>query len=529
MHELPIPTVKKPLASVNALIGGPPIPAEHQYYSTFKLPTFYELHLRPAQHTFHEELGPSLIWGYDGTFPGPTFDACYGQPILVRIHNELPTNAEMLDNPTFGSNDVITHLHNMHSASESDGGPWDFYQPGEFCDHHYPMMKAGFTTPQFAGAGDPNEALGTLFYHAHRPDFTAQNVYKGQVGFFRAFDEIDTGDETTGLRLPSGEFDVPLCFADKAFDADGQLFFDPFNLDGILGDKNTVNGVIQPYFRVQRRKYRFRMLVAGPARFMRFFLMKDGSFLKTEPFIQISNDGNLLEAPIRRNNFKMAPAERFDIVIDFKELTSAAGGELILYNRALQLDGREPKGELMNPGHALLKFIVQGGDSEDPSQVPFPSQEGQTTLRTQVPVNLSEVVAERIFRFSRSNGAWVINDKFFDPRRSRAQIQRGTAEIWEFRNNDNGWQHPIHIHLEECHILSRDGSPPPAWERGRKDVVILGGRERVRVFIRFRDFPEPGFLHPNPVRQPDIGRYPLHCHNLTHEDHAMMLRWDVQL
>ena len=114
------------------------------------------------------------------------------------------------------------------------------------------------------GDGDPNEALGSLFYHAHRPDFTAPNVYKGQVGFFRAFDDVDTGDETTGLRLPSGEFDVPLMFADKAFDAGGQLFFDPFNIDGILGDKNTVNGVIQPFFRVQRRKYRFRFLIGGP-------------------------------------------------------------------------------------------------------------------------------------------------------------------------------------------------------------------------------------------------------------------------
>jgi FtsP/CotA-like multicopper oxidase with cupredoxin domain len=23
------------------------------------------------------------------------------------------------------------------------------------------------------------------------------------------------------------------------------------------------------------------------------------------------------------------------------------------------------------------------------------------------------------------------------------------------------------------------------------------------------------------------GRYPMHCHNVVHEDHAMMVRWDI--
>ncbi|MBI2203715.1 MAG: multicopper oxidase domain-containing protein [Candidatus Rokubacteria bacterium] len=68
------------------------------------------------------------------------------------------------------------------------------------------------------------------------------------------------------------------------------------------------------------------------------------------------------------------------------------------------------------------------------------------------------------------------------------------------------------LHLEEFYILSRDGALPPAVERGRKDVVRLRPFETIRVFIRFRDF---------------TGPYPLHCHNIVHEDHGMMLRWDV--
>ena len=53
---------------------------------------------------------------------------------------------------------------------------------------------------------------------------------------------------------------------------------------------------------------------------------------------------------------------------------------------------------------------------------------------------------------------------------------------------------------------------PPAHERGRKDVYVLGPDETVEIFIRFRDFK---------------GKYLMHCHNLPHEDHAMMLRWDI--
>jgi FtsP/CotA-like multicopper oxidase with cupredoxin domain len=80
------------------------------------------------------------------------------------------------------------------------------------------------------------------------------------------------------------------------------------------------------------------------------------------------------------------------------------------------------------------------------------------------------------------------------------------------RNNSGGWQHPIHIHFEEFQILSRNGQPAKGVERSRKDVVRLGFNEEITVFMRFRDF---------------VGRYPLHCHNTVHEDHAMMLRWEI--
>ena len=46
---------------------------------------------------------------------------------------------------------------------------------------------------QYGPAGNPNEALGSLWYHDHHLDFTAQNVYKGMFGCYNLFDDLDTG------------------------------------------------------------------------------------------------------------------------------------------------------------------------------------------------------------------------------------------------------------------------------------------------------------------------------------------------
>jgi FtsP/CotA-like multicopper oxidase with cupredoxin domain len=67
----------------------------------------------------------------------------------------------------------------------------------------------------------------------------------------------------------------------------------------------------------------------------------------------------------------------------------------------------------------------------------------------------------------------------------------------------------------QCRLSrARDGLPVPVppHERGRKDVYVLGPAESMKVLLRFRDF---------------TGKYLMHCHNLVHEDHAMMIRWDI--
>jgi len=497
----------------------------HQHWGDFPVQKFYEINVRAAQHSFHPELPNQTIWGYDGIFPGPTFVERYGTPIITRIRNSLPGDAQ-----GHGSPDISTHLHNLHCASESDGFPGDYYSltrygptgsaPGAFRDHHYPNCYAGYDDSRYhATNGDPREALGTLWYHDHRLHYTAGNVYRGMAGFYLLFDHIDSGNEndtsTTALRLPSGvgKYDIPIMFNDPRVDSSGYVVFDQFENDGHLGNVYCANGKVQPYLKVERRKYRFRFLCASISRLWEFYITDRNGV--NQAFTHIANDGNLLPNPLlNQRRLALAPAERGDIVVDFSRYP--LGTQLYVVNRLIQIDGRGPEGPLVNirgadgmlvaPGVQVLRFDV---DSEPPvpdvSRVP-------SVLRPLPPINLSEVVRERIWEFDRENNIWTVNGKIFDVDNPAARIKVGSTEIWRLRAKGS-WHHPVHIHMEEGRILSRNGRIPDPHERGRKDVYVLRPGEEVRVFLRFRDYK---------------GKFVMHCHNLTHEDHDMMIRFDVE-
>ena len=212
---------------------------------------FYELRMQEAFVQMHPDYGKTKVWGFDGQVPGPLVRARYGEPVMIRYHNHLPSvNVKQ----AFGIAEMSTHLHNAHTPSESDGNPVNYFNsindpnainPYGFKDQHYPNVYAGFTDPKYGPRGNPNEALGSLWFHDHHLDFTAQNVYKGMFGCYNLFDTLDSGDGT-GLRLPFDNYDIPIFFNDFLFDRDCQTVFDLFNLDGILGDRFAANGVIQP-------------------------------------------------------------------------------------------------------------------------------------------------------------------------------------------------------------------------------------------------------------------------------------------
>jgi len=510
VEPLPIMPIKQAVASLNPaptvvpnIAGGEGRTRPHQALTLFPPKKLYQVVQKAAQVSMSPDLPVQTIWGFDGIIPGPTYIARYGEPILVRNVNNLPTN-----NGGFGLPSVTTHLHNNHTPSESDGFPCDFFEIGQFYDQHYPVVLAGFASDHPPN-GDINESLSTLWYHDHRVDFTAQNIYKGLAGFFLIFNDQDTGDETTGFHLPSGQFDIPMMLADKVFDSNGQLFFDLFNLDGILGDKFLVNGKIQPFLHVHPRRYRFRWLDSGPSRFYQIFLTDLNNLSAHNMFWQIANDGNLMPTPVQIESARIGVAERVDVIIDFSQF---AGKTIYLENRLEQQDGTGPTGDILpaGGGNLLLQIIVDlpavADNSVDPATHPQFYSLPSTTPAPRV---------TRTFEFDNSNGGWTINDRFMDCNEPRFTVQQNTVEHWILINSSGGWQHPIHIHFEEFQILSINGHRPPTSplvQTGRKDVVRLEFDTTVELFFRFRDF---------------LGRYPMHCHNTVHEDHAMMLRWDI--
>jgi FtsP/CotA-like multicopper oxidase with cupredoxin domain len=99
-----------------------------------------------------------------------------------------------------------------------------------------------------------------------------------------------------------------------------------------------------------------------------------------------------------------------------------------------------------------------------------------------------------------------------DCTRFRFKPQVNQFERWILQGH-GGWSHPMHVHFEEFRILTRNGRRigPGNVEFARKDIVRVGD-ETIEILIRFRDM---------------TGGYPIHCHNTVHEDHQMMMLFDV--
>ncbi|HET7884317.1 MAG TPA: multicopper oxidase domain-containing protein [Acetobacteraceae bacterium] len=506
---------------------------------TFPPQKFYQFDIRETQIRLNPAYELTTFWGFDGQVPGPVIQATYGEPALVRYQNNLPSVKIAQD---FGIAEVTTHLHNAHTPTESDGNPVDYFNssadtgpinpttnkpvnPLGYKDQHYPNVYAGYvklgnasTNSIATPAGDPTEALGSLWYHDHHLDFTAQNVYKGMFGCYTLFDALDTGDETTGLRLPSGKYDIPIFFNDFVIDQDYQLVFDLFNLDGIIGDRFAANGAIQPYLNVDQRRYRFRLYNPGPSRWYEFALY-DGS--KFWPFWQISTDGNLLPQAVQVSSVRMGVSERVDIIVDFSKISAP---KLYLVNRLEQVNGRGPTGRVLTPGTPIVMINIGGlpaqrDQSVDPAAKPL-------TLRPlpdpdfKALQSLAAKARVRNWVFDQGDsGTWVVNDELFDPNRISASIDQESEEVWVFQNPEDNWSHPIHVHFEEHRVLSRNGKTVTpntqfngAIDYARRDVAPLQQQSQTKVFFRFRDMK---------------GRYVMHCHNVVHEDHAMMVRFDI--
>lgn len=468
----------------------------------------YKIVMKEAEHFFSCYFPPTKIWGYDGLYPGPTIESYKNIPTYVLWENQLPKKHFLpYDRTLHGTIDdpevkTVVHLHGAKVESSSDGHPeaWftkDFRIVG-------PEFKKKVYKYENYQSGT------TLWYHDHAMGQTRLNVYAGLAGFYILRDELEER-----LNLPKGEYEVPIMIQDKSFKEDGDLFYPdkpPFPVDvfpsivpGFFGNTIIVNGKVWPFLDVEPRKYRFRILNASNRRSYILRLSNGGDF------IQIGTDGGLIESPVPLSTFKLMPAERIDLIIDFSKYK---GEKIILMND----DTTSP-----TPGtNMIMKFnVVKDLKGKDDSIIP-------ETLRVDHGPNIDSVSEIRRLSFEAKTDHYgrpmlLIDEKTWsDP--TTEKVGFDAVEIWNLIN-PMPVAHPIHIHLVQFKLLWRrsfdveayndtrriiftgEEEPPKDYERGFKDTIDSEPGKVTRIIMQFKGY---------------AGNYVWHCHFLEHEDHEMM-------
>jgi spore coat protein A, manganese oxidase len=497
------------------------------------------IRLQAFRHQAHRDLPPAPMWGYNGMWPGPTFETRKGHAISVRWKNELPTKHFLpIDTSIHGAELVpqvrtVTHLHGARVLPDSDG------YPEAWTTSDGKMGPVHAANPAYY----PNEqnAMG-LWYHDHALGITRLNVYAGLAGFYFIRD-----DEEEALNLPREEFEIPLLIQDRLFHSDGTLLYPaatngtkPVWIQEFFGDTICVNGKAAPFLEVEPRKYRFRMLNGSNSRFYHLTLVPvdgtgkpSGKPAGAPPFRQIGSDGGLLPAPVTLHYLIISPGERFDVVIDF---SGREGAGFALVNDA---PAPYSRGGQIVPSDVMLFKVTKPLSGKDKSTVP------ETLVPAWERLDAADAVRERVLavtEMDRPEDGYTMIGLLGQKHWSEPVTEdpkAGSMEIWSFANATAD-VHPIHTHLVRFQVLNRQAfdaktfmqsgkmlftnspMPPesnerPAW----KDTVKTYPGYVTRVIQRF-DLP-PG-TKTSPGQE---FRYVWHCHVLEHEDNEMMRPYNV--
>jgi FtsP/CotA-like multicopper oxidase with cupredoxin domain len=263
--------------------------------------------------------------------------------------------------------------------------------------------------------------------------------------------------------------------------------------DATVGKRILVNGQFAPYLRVRPGLYRLRLLNAS------LFSAYDLALSNGRPFAQVGTGNGLLPRKVVRQDVLLGPAQRADVVVDFRGLRD----QNVLLSTIPRSDGSVGTG---SRSAAIMQFRVRG-HADQHSRVP-------DKLRPLPPLAVPRKV-DKVWTFDLTRdhhgSFWSINDKMFDPARVDYRVRQGSVERWRLRNTSDV-THYVHLHEEQWQTVSRNGERPPPWERGFEDTWRLDPGETVDVAARFTDYP---------------GIFMVHCHMLDHEDHGMMAQFEV--
>lgn len=479
----------------------------------------------------------TTVWGYGGSYPGPTILARQNNPIDVTWENKLLNGSVPLPHllpvdPTVewalsGVTDwqtkgvpIVTHLHGGHTESASDGLPRAWFTP------NFALKGPDFKKQTLHYDNDQEAA--TLWYHDHAMGITRLNVYAGLAGYYLLTDKNEERLQRMN-NIPSGPYDMGLAIQDKMFTADGQLYYPSMPASvGVpkasispefFGDVILVNGKAWPYLEVEPRMYRFRILNGSDSRFYNLSLSTG------QKFIQIGTDGGLLQKPVQKTTMLLGTGERRDVVIDF---TNYSNQTITLLNDA---NTPYPDGDSFDPltTGQIMQFKVT-----KPLNTTYPKVTLANNLRPYITELRTKLPARKLILFESTDEYGrlkVMLGTFQDGIRRYSDpvtenIQQNTTEMWEIYNETVD-AHTIHLHQVQMQIVNRQGfsasvdmitgkpenvqlqgvpMAPSPDEWGWKDTYVMYPRQVTRVIANF-----------------DLaGLYVWHCHILSHEDHEMM-------
>lgn len=475
----------------------------------------------------------TTVWGYNGSYPGPTIEARRNKTINILWKNELKdsnniplqhflpidTAINFARPPGWPASGVptVVHVHGGHNESASDGLPGSWYTPG------FALTGPTFIKQTLSYFNDQEAA--TIWYHDHAYGITRMNVYMGLAGFYLI---RDTAEENLGL--PSGNYEIPLAIQDRVFREDGSLFY-PTEVDSagnytsrikpeMFGDFILVNGKAWPVLEVEPRKYRFRIVNGSDSRFYNLYMPNNILFQ------QIGSDGGLLNSPLMISNLLVAPGERADVVIDFSD-SALFGQTLVLRNNA---PTPFPGGDSVAEATAgqIMAFKVtktlQGTDNSvvpgTLRSVPIQALSNPKTTRQLVLVEDEDKHGGLMARLGTSAAGGL---EFEAPVTENPKLN--DTEVWEIINTTPD-AHPIHLHLVQYQVLNSQRYDTSLYEVGDTASLKLVGNA-IKPAPRDRGWKDTYVMYPGEVTRiiakfEREGLYVWHCHILTHEDHEMM-------
>jgi len=522
----------------------------------------------------HRQLPATTLFGYlhsggpgagdtGASYLGPPIVARSGTAVKVRYANGLApddflrvftnSGASYLQFAPFPEVRTMTHLHGGFVAGDDDGNP--FANPDAF--------RSGATQP----VTYPNEQPATLlWYHDHYLGDTRMNVVAGLAGGYLMRDSFDTGANPL-LPGPIGTYELPIVVQDRQFNPDGSLLYPvaPASMHGpwvgeYFGDVMLVNGKIWPKLAVEPAVYRFRVLNGCNARIMDLRISTaDGRAVV--PMVITGTEGGLLPVnPVGSNGLVMTPAERYDVICDFRRF---AGQTLLMTNTT-------PPGPVSTPAPPLTRVmqitVTHKASSGAPMSVPgpgsLPANPKVTELTSLGPPKLSGgSVAARMITLNEVGAEtprWKLNLNAHPYGGSHPVTEKLTwnsVEDWYFVNTTPD-THPMHTHLVTFKVMGRydydaagyaakygtaNGVPqldvstlrpflksgliePGPDEAGLKETVKANPGQVTIVRARF-SLPSTALNGAGKPVKPQ--KYVHHCHIVEHEDNDMMERMIV--